>query len=176
MSPATFASQTTRWASYLVPLATTFIVTLVAVLPLPIPYYAITAPSLTLIAVFYWMVFRPDLMPTVGLFAIGIVNDALSGAPLGLSSLIYLITYMVILSQRRFIVGQSFLILWCAFGLLAPAVLLLNWVVLSLMREAVLSPLAALSGIALTVLAFPLLAWPLVRVQRILLGNETMAG
>ena len=170
MNPATLVSQATRWASYLVPLATTFIIALVAVLPFPIPYYGLAAPSLTLIAVYYWMVFRPDLMPTIGLFAIGLVNDALAGAPLGLSSLIYLLAQTVILNQRRFLVGQSFWILWCGFALLAPSALLLNWLAVSLLREAPLAPLPTVAGSLLTVLIFPLLAWLLVRTQRILLG------
>jgi rod shape-determining protein MreD len=172
MSPATFGAQASRWASYLVPLATTFAVTLVAVLPLPIPYYNLAAPSLTLIAVYYWMVFRPDLMPMVGLFAIGIVNDALAGAPLGVSSLIYVLAHAVIVSQRRYIVGQTFWMLWCGFALLAPAARLIEWTAMSLLRGAPLAPLATLSGSFLTVLAFPLVAAVLVRTQRALLGSS----
>lgn len=171
MNAATFPSQATRWASFLVPLATTFIVTLLGVLPLPVPYYGLAAPSLTLIAIYYWTVFRPDLMPTLGLFVLGIVNDALAGAPLGVSAFVYLLVQLVILTQRRYLIGQPFWLLWGAFALLMPSAQLLHWGALSLLREAPLAPLATLSGSVLTVLAFPLLVWLLVRVQRGLLGS-----
>jgi rod shape-determining protein MreD len=170
MNPTTFAGHATRWASYLVPLGTTFAITLIAVLPLPIPYYSFAAPSLTLIAIYYWMVFRPDLMPTFGVFVLGVVADALAGAPLGVSSLVYMLAQLLVLNQRRVLVGQPFWILWCGFALLAPLARLLEWVALSLLREAPLAPLASVSGMALTVLMFPLVTYVLVRVQRALLG------
>lgn len=163
-------SQTTRWASYIVPMATCFAIALFAVLPLPIPYYSGVAPALTLIAVYYWMVFRPDLMPMLGLFALGIVNDALAGSPLGVSSLIYLIGQVAILNQRRFLVGQSFWILWSGFALIAPIAMLFQWIAISILREAPLAPLATVASGVLTILLFPLVAYILVRMQRSLLG------
>ena len=170
MNAALLTGQASRWASYLVPLATTFALTLFGVLPLPIPYYGVVAPSLTLIAVYYWMVFRPDLMPSLGLFAIGIVNDALAGAPLGVSPLIYLVIQVAIVSQRRFLVGQPFWMLWSGFALLVPPATLFEWSALSLLREAPLPPLSAMTAALLTILLFPLLAYVLVRLQRALLG------
>lgn len=170
MNPATLAALATRWASHLVPLATSFVVALVAVLPIPIPYYSVAAPSLTLVAVYYWMVFRPDLMPALGLFALGIVVDALAGAPLGVSSLVYLVVQVAILNQRRFLIGQPFWLLWSGFALLAPPAILFQWLVLSLLREALLAPLATVASGLLTILLFPLVAYVLVRLQRSLLG------
>lgn len=170
MNPANILALTTRWASYLVPLATTFAVTLLAVLPVPIPYYNVAAPSLTLIAVYYWMVFRPDLMPVLGLFVVGIVNDALAGTPLGVSSFIFLVAHVAIVNQRRFLVGQPFWMLWSGFALIAPLAALFQWATLSLLREAPLAPLATIAGGLLTILVFPLVAYVLVRMQRTLLG------
>ena len=134
MSPTTFGVLATRWASYLVPLTTTFAVTLFAVLPLPIPYYNFAAPSLTLIAIYYWTVFRPDLMPMLVLFGIGIVNDALSGAPLGVSSLVFLVLQVAVHGQRRYLVGQPFWMLWSGFALIVPLAALFQWIVLSVLR------------------------------------------
>jgi rod shape-determining protein MreD len=170
MNPTVLAAQATRWACYLVPLASAFASTLFGVLPLPIPYYGVVAPSLPLIAVYYWMVFRPDLMPTLGLFALGIVQDALAGAPLGVTPLIYLAVQVAIVNQRRFLVGQPFWMLWSGFALLVPPAALFEWSALSLLREAPLPPLATIAGSALTVLLFPLVAYVLVRLQRSLLG------
>jgi rod shape-determining protein MreD len=170
MNPATLAAQATRWASDLVPMASSFAFALFAVLPIPVPYYSVAAPALTLIAVYYWMVFRPDLMPAIGLFALGIVNDALAGAPLGVSSLIYLVAQPALLSQRRFLIGQPFWLLWSGFALLAPPAILFQWIALSLLREAPLAPLSTVASGALTILLFPLFAYVLVRLQRGLLG------
>jgi rod shape-determining protein MreD len=170
MSPTTFGVLATRWASYLVPLTTTFAVTLLAVLPLPIPYYNFAAPSLTLIAIYYWTVFRPDLMPMLVLFGIGIVNDALSGAPLGVSSLVFLVLQVAVLSQRRYLIGQPFWMLWSGFALIVPPAALFQWLVLSVLRGQPLAPLATVAGSLLTIAVFPLVANILVRMQRALLG------
>jgi len=170
MNLETAFAQTTRWVSYLVPMTSCFVIALFAVLPLPIPYYSGAAPALTLIAVYYWMVFRPDLMPTLALFALGIVNDALAGTPLGVSSLIYLIGQVAILNQRRFLIGQPFWILWSGFALIAPLAVLIEWIAISALREAPLAPLATVASGILTILLFPLVAYVLVRMQRSLLG------
>lgn len=170
MNPESAITLISRWASYLVPLTSCFVVALFAVLPMPIPYYSGAAPALTLIAVYYWMVYRPDLMPALGLFALGIVNDALAGTPLGVSSLIYLVAQVAIVNQRRFLIGQPFWILWSGFALIAPLALLFQWTAISVLREALLAPLATVASGMLTILMFPLVAYLLVRLQRGLLG------
>ena len=75
-------------ARQLVPCALTFAMLLVGVVPLHVTAFQAIAPSLPLIAVFYWTLYRPDLMPAVAVFAIGLLQDILFGLPIGFLSII----------------------------------------------------------------------------------------
>ena len=63
------------------PLGLTFVIVLLSVVPLPVPEYAVLAPSFALMAVYYWTVHRPDLMRPWSVFVIGVLDDVLSGTP-----------------------------------------------------------------------------------------------
>ena len=52
------------------------------------------------------------------IFMFGILIDALTMMPIGLTALILLVTQKLILYQRRYLMGQSFAILWIGFGFL----------------------------------------------------------
>lgn len=158
------------YARRVVPGLTTVLLVLLAQLPVPLPFFPDIAPALPLMAVYYWVVFRPDLMPRVMVFAIGLFHDALIGAPFGLTALIYLLTQAFVLSQRRFLVGKPFWIFWSGFAVVAPAAAFLTWSLASLLRGAVLPADVVLVGVVLTVVTFPVVAWVLLRSQRRLVG------
>lgn len=159
-----------RWLRNLVPVATTLVFVLIGQLPVPLPLLSDVAPAFGLIALYYWLVFRPDLVPYAATFGIGIVQDALTGAPLGLYALVYLLVHAMVLNQRRFIVGKPFWVFWCAFGLVAPMAGLIAWVLASVARGAVLAPGMPLVALVLTLIVFPAIAWLLVQAQRHLIG------
>ena len=64
------------------PFVITLLLALMPMLPLHLPHETDLVPAFTLMAVFYWTVYRPDLMPASAVFAIGIIQDfaAKSGA------------------------------------------------------------------------------------------------
>ncbi len=57
-----FLSRLDHFARGLLPLICTLSVVLLSALPLRLPMAAMVAPSLTLIAVYYWTIYRPDLL------------------------------------------------------------------------------------------------------------------
>ena len=63
-----------------------------------IPGYAEIAPVLALMAVYHWAIYRPNLMPLWSIFVLGVLQDLLSGVPLGLYILVFLTVYGVVLS------------------------------------------------------------------------------
>ena len=58
-------------ARRLLPCASTLAMSIVGVVPLHIPASAPAALSMSLIAVFYWSLYRPDLMPAWAAFVLG---------------------------------------------------------------------------------------------------------
>ena len=159
-----------RWLHNLVPVATTFAFVLVGQLPLPIPLLSDVAPAFALISVYYWAVFRPDLMPYVAGFGLGIVQDAVAGAPLGMYALVYLLVQALVLNQRRFIVGKPFWVFWSAFALIAPVAAIAAWMLASVSRGTFLPPATAFVALVMTVVLFPAVAWLLVHTQRRFIG------
>ena len=79
----------------LTPLVLTLMLALLTVVPLRIPDFAPVTPALTVIAIYYWGIYRPDLMPIVATFAIGMFQDIIAGTPLGLTSLVLLTVHAV---------------------------------------------------------------------------------
>lgn len=159
-----------RWLRNLVPVATTFAFVLVGQLSLPIPLLSDVAPAFALISLYYWAVFRPDLMPYVAVFGLGIVQDAVAGAPLGMYALVYLLVQALVLNQRRFIVGKPFWVFWSAFALIAPVAAIAAWLLASVSRGTFLPPATAFVALVMTVVLFPAVAWLLVHTQRRFIG------
>src|SRR5260221_7946824 len=114
------------------PFVITLLLALVPVLPLHLPHDTDLVPAFTLMSVFYWTVYRPDLMPASAVVAIGIIQDFAAGAPLGITSVILLGTYGVVLGQRRLFVGKPFAMAWSGFVLTAAAATAVSWALASL--------------------------------------------
>ncbi|MHA1564512.1 MAG: rod shape-determining protein MreD [Alphaproteobacteria bacterium] len=165
------AARLDRWARNIIPIVITLFLVLISVTPIPVPYSVAIAPSLPLMAVYYWVVLRPELMPRTAVFAIGLVHDALSGVPLGVNALVLLLTHAILSSQRRYLVGKSFWLFWLGFVILAPAAGALTWALMSILRGTLVAPDATLFNLLMTIAVFPLLAWILFHTQRALVGQ-----
>ncbi|NKB48595.1 MAG: rod shape-determining protein MreD [Alphaproteobacteria bacterium] len=159
-----------RWLRNLVPVTTTFLFVLVGQLPLPLPTLSDVAPAFALISLYYWAVFRPDLMPYAAVFGLGIVQDAVAGAPFGMYALVYLLVQALVLNQRRFIAGKPFWVFWSAFALVAPIATFAAWILASLARGTFLAPETTLVALVMTIILFPVVAWLLVHAQRRFIG------
>lgn len=170
MNTLSFFTLIRRWMRNLVPVATTFAFVLIGQLPLPLPLLSDVAPAFALISLYYWMVFRPDLMPYVAVFGLGIVQDAVAGAPLGLYALVYLMVQALVLNQRRFVAGKPFWVFWSAFGLVAPIAAAATWLLASVARGTLLAPGTAFVALIMTIILFPAVVWVLVHAQRRFIG------
>ena len=78
-----------------IPVTLSIILIFLSVLPYGFPKSALAAPILALISVYYWSVFRPDLMPASAAFLLGLLVDILSAGPPGLNALAAAITWIV---------------------------------------------------------------------------------
>ena len=156
-------------ARRILPVAITVILAMAASVPLHVPGFYAVAPAVTLISVYYWTIFRPDLMPASAIFAIGLFQDVLSGAPLGVNALVLLLVFAVVLGQRRFFLGKSFLVMWWGFALIVVGSLAVTWMVLSSLEGRALDPMPALFQGVVTLAVFPFLTWIFIRSQQALL-------
>jgi len=81
------------FARRLIPAALSFVLVLLTVVPLPFPGYGTIVPMLALGSVFFWAVHYPSLLPPVAVFAIGLVQDVLTGALFGAGAVVLLLAY-----------------------------------------------------------------------------------
>ncbi|WP_207462607.1 rod shape-determining protein MreD [Azospirillum sp. SYSU D00513] len=150
----------------LAPFAVTVMLVLVGLVPLQIPSYAVVAPQFALTAVFYWAIHRPDLMRPVTVFLIGLLQDLLSGGPLGLNALVLLLVHGIVLNQRRVFLASTFALMWVGFGMMVTGAALLQWAAYSLLSGTALPVWPALFQALMTLAFFPAIAWLLLRVHR----------
>lgn len=164
MNPSIMA-QLDGFARRLLPAAITLLMVLLQTVLVPV---SVVAPALTLVAVYYWTLYRPDLMPPAAVFAAGVLLDAVSGGLLGVSPLVLLLVYSLALTQRRFLLGRTFPAVWLGFLATAAIAATLHWLLQSTLHGLAIDPRRALAQALLTTLIYPLFAWLLGWTHRLL--------
>ena len=168
MKPVLFQRDTGLF-NRLMPTATTILCVFATVVPIHLPGFAVVTPAFVLVAVYHWSIYRPDLLPFVATFAAGLLLDLLNGAPLGISSLVLLLSRALVVGQRGLFVGHGFTVVWAGFVGLAAAAAVFEWTIVSVFYGLLLDPRPFLFQAVLTVSAFPVVSYFLVRAQRGLL-------
>jgi|TARA_B110000444_G_scaffold240890_2_gene256701 rod shape-determining protein MreD len=77
--------------------------------------FEILSFNLQLIVVYYWMLKNPSVLGSGHVFFAGIINDVITGLPMGTSSLGYLLTSFVALYIRNVTVNKSLFTDWFTF-------------------------------------------------------------
>lgn len=148
------------------PFAVTLALAVMPSLPLGLPAQVPGAPWFTLMAVFYWTIYRPDLMPAPAVFAAGLVQDLVTGAPVGMTALILLAVYNLVLKQRRTFIGKPFAVTYWGFALVASAACLSGYLLGCLLNFTLLAPQQSVLQYLTTLALFPALVWFFVRTHR----------
>jgi len=154
------------------PVLLTLILVLLNVVPLHIPGLSRVMPILPLMAVYHWAIYRPQLMPPLAVFLIGACHDVLSGSPLGVNALVFLVVYGVVVFQQRFFVGKSFFVVWLGFGLMAFGASVLSWMLVSVLSVTLAEPKAVFFQFLMNFSFFPILAWLFLYLQNAYLKLE----
>ena len=139
-----------------------------ATIPLGIPYFSDVTPFLSLMAVYYWSIYRPDLMPAIVVFAGGLLQDVLTGGPVGLLALVLVLVHGVGVSQRRVFLGKSFQVEWWGFSLITAGAVLFAWAVASLYFTTLMEARGFVVQALLTVAVYPLMTRLFSQAARVL--------
>jgi rod shape-determining protein MreD len=153
-------------ARQLTPSMFTLALVFINVIPLHIPEFSRVTPLLPLIAIYHWAIFRPKLLPAYAVFLIGLFQDILTGTPIGVNALVFLIVYGAVLSQKRFFIGKSFLILWLGFSVIAAGASVISWATVSILNVALIEPKTVIFQYLMTLGFFPAIAWLFLRWQQ----------
>ena len=149
----------------LMPLVTTVAAVTLDQLPWPGAGLEAAGSLTTLCAVYFWSLYRPDLLTPSAAFAAGALYDALAGLPLGATSLVLLLVRNLMVTQQRFFLTRPFPVIWACFILLAPAVMAARWLIVCLWWGRVFDLSPVLFELALTLALYPAVSWLLSRVH-----------
>lgn len=129
-------------------------------------------PCLGLICIYFWMIYRQDIFGLVSVFILGFVNDIISTAPFGTNLFEVLLLYVLINNFYKFINGKSFLVVWCGFAVLALAVMLSKWLLISVYYAQFLPLHVLMFSFFMTVAFYPLISLVNSFVSEKIIGDE----
>ena len=132
----------------------------------------IATPLIPLVVIYFWSLYSPGHLPAASVFVIGLIQDLLSGGPLGLWPAVYLAVQYVAISQQSYFLGREVHVVWMGFAIAAASVSIILWLFMSLMSGALL-PIGGLFLQMLTTIA----VYPVFdAVRRVPHGDEQSAG
>lgn len=99
------------------PVLSIFALLLIAMIPVRLPSAWSPGGLWPLLGLFYWILVQPRLMKLPLVFCLGLLSDLALGLPLGCYTLAFVVLHTVLTTQRRFLVGQGFWLIWPAFAL-----------------------------------------------------------
>lgn len=154
------------------PAVSTALALLLTAAPLRLPGQSELQGALALGMVFFWSLHRPESMPPLAVFALGLLADLLDFGPVGVQVLVLLITYGLAFSWRLALPRHGFVGVWMAFLAVAVGAAALQWALTALLAWQVLPAAPALFQATLSAGLYPLLALPLARAHATLAEPE----
>jgi rod shape-determining protein MreD len=91
------------------------------------PFDGIIKPNLFLVAVFYWSIYRPSLVPVWLIFIAGLTLDFIAGTFSGLHTIPLIAVSWLVTRQRSFLSGQNFIMIWSIFSGIHLCVISTQW-------------------------------------------------
>lgn len=131
---------------------------LLELVPFGLTGLAEVMPSFLLMSAFFWTVSRPDLLPSLALFVLGMIHDLWSGGPFGLTPLTLVLMRVFVISQHRILSRRLFVISWWGFVIVAIGYGALNWALASMQNDRILDPTVVALQSFLAIALYPLVA------------------
>jgi len=120
------------------------------------PMSAVMKPPLLLMAIYYWSVHRPTLIPVWLVFLGGCLLDVMIGVPVGFNAAVFVLLQWIAIDQRRFLMGQPFMALWLGFCFVSLVAMLMQWVFAGLFMGGWVSLLSLAGPYLISCMIFPL--------------------
>jgi rod shape-determining protein MreD len=148
----------------IVPSLVLFLAVVIAAVPWMLPAAAsFILPLLLIILVFVLTLRRRRELPSISVFAAGLLMDILTAGPLGYWAIIFLITHTLADLHGKRGGSTGFGKLWLIFAATAAIASLSGWALASLYFVRLIDWQPMLIGGAVAIALFPLVAWPMRR-------------
>lgn len=123
-------------------------------------------PAFFMMGLFSILLIRPDIMPQAMVFIYGIILDSLAGTPFGFYPIMGLTLWLLIMSGRRYLFGQSWHVVWSGFILCYALLMLLEIFIFNVLGDTPIDARHSAGGLLLTILTFPLCFLPFLWIDR----------
>ena len=153
------------------PAVLALVLVLLAAVPLHIPGAGQIMPMFALISIYYWNTVYVGALPFTFLFLLGLLEDTLTGLPLGVSSFVNLVFALMLMRERKNFGKTMFGTMWLGFVSLCLFAVVLQWVIMSIYLGKFLPVAGHLLQWVATCLAYPLVHLALTRIYRAVLES-----
>lgn len=157
-----------RWSQAALPLLVIGLLIFFTLAPIRISYVAVAAPLLPLMAVYHFSLFRPQYLPPLLLFVLGMATDLLQGgpgSPLGISALVFITVRALLDRNRRYLMDVSFAFIWLGYALLSAFAVSLIWATNCLWNFRLIDPTPVLFQYVISLFFYPIVGWLLGRTR-----------
>lgn len=146
----------------IVPSLVLFLAVVVAAVPWALPAAASFIMPLLLIIFVFALTLRPNHeLPTVSVFAAGLLMDVLTAGPLGYWAIIFLLTHTLARFYSRRAGEKRFAGMWLAFAATAAVAAIFGWALASIYFVRFIDWQPMFIGGAVAIALYPLAVWPL---------------
>lgn len=121
------------------------------------------APLFPLIALYIWSVRRPRFVPPWLIFLTGLLQDLLTGGPLGMWSISYLLAFAFARLRSSEPSAREFILLIARFAALTVIATLVAWIAGSLSIGQPADPTSLVTEAVITLVIFPAFCWLFAR-------------
>lgn len=109
-----------------IPTFTALLSLFINIIPYKISNASILMPDFFYMVIYYWTVYRPQLLPCAAILFLSLLKDIIEYNTLGISSLSALFFQLIILSQRKFLFNRAFIVVWLGFAFCLAIILVLQ--------------------------------------------------
>ncbi len=162
-------------ASYfqrMLPLLCSLLMLFFSYVPLDFPISNQIRPSVGMICAYFWLLHRPDVFNLFSAYVLGLVEDAISSAPVGSNIFAMLVMYLLVTNLSRFFNAKPFVIIWYGFALFSLVTFLSKWLLVSVYYSHFLPLATVMFSYLMTVAVYPILSVINVFVQNRLMTDE----
>jgi len=153
----TIPKRTELFLWTLVPAALTLLLLLLCTIPKHLWGISAIMPILPLTSIFYWGRIKSTEIPFWFAFVIGLLMDSVSGMPLGISALLYMVFLVALHSRSKHLQNQGFMFIWWYFAVLLAIFCTLQFIIMSLYDDQIFSFVPAFLQWLITAGLYPLL-------------------
>lgn len=142
-----------------------------------LPHTGDFKPFFLLMAVYYWSVYRPTVIPVAYTFALGVLLDLLTHMPPGMSALILLAVQHIVRKSRLFLMGQSYITVWLGYAVTAVFYAAAFWFFVTVWKLSFPPPVVTkqvMIAVGFSILLFPLASLLLRSTHRLLPTDSGM--